>query len=76
MQYYIKALNADLKKFEINNNSAAYLQVRDISENQNEKVFIFNGWTFSSYPSLTQLIMQYMIFPQDVKALNKIFLTN
>ena len=27
-------------------------QVKDISENQNEKVFIFNGWTFSSNPSL------------------------
>ena len=30
------------------NDSVAYLQVKDMSENQNEKVFIFNGWTFSS----------------------------
>ena len=37
------------------NNSVAYLQVRDISENQNEKVFIFNGWTFSSNPSLAPI---------------------
>ena len=29
-------------------NSVAYLQVKDSSENENEKVFIFNGWTFSS----------------------------
>ena len=28
--------------------SVAYLQVKDSSDNQNEKVFIFNGWTFSS----------------------------
>ena len=25
--------------------SVAYLQVKDLTENQNEKVFIFNGWT-------------------------------
>ena len=40
----------------INNNnsdSVAYMQVKDTSKNQNEKVFIFNGWTFSSDPSLT-----------------------
>ena len=37
------------------NNSVAYLQVKDISENQNEKVFIFNGWTFSSNPSLASI---------------------
>ncbi len=35
--------------------SVAYLQVKDISENQNEKVFIFNGWTFSSNPSLAPI---------------------
>ena len=32
--------------------SVAYLQVKDSSENQNEKVFIFNGWTFSSDPTI------------------------
>ena len=52
----IKALRCGFSKSsEINNNSAAYLQVRDVSENQNEKVFIFNGWTFSSNPSLTPI---------------------
>ena len=30
----------------------AYMQVKDVSKNDNEKVFIFNGWTFSSDPSL------------------------
>ena len=34
-------------------NDVAYLQVKDLSENQDEKVFIFNGWTFSSDPSIT-----------------------
>ena len=30
-----------------NKDSVAYLQVKDLSINRNEKVFIFNGWTFS-----------------------------
>ena len=32
--------------------SVAYLQVKDFTENQNEKIFIFNGWTFSSDPTI------------------------
>tara|TARA_A100001011_G_C13965397_1_gene697024 strand:+ start:101 stop:613 length:513 start_codon:yes stop_codon:yes gene_type:complete len=32
--------------------NVAYLQVKDLSESENEKIFIFNGWTFSSDPSL------------------------
>ena len=32
----------------ISDDNAAYLQVKDLSVSQNEKVFIFNGWTFSS----------------------------
>tara|TARA_B100001564_G_scaffold356955_1_gene372186 strand:+ start:544 stop:1053 length:510 start_codon:yes stop_codon:yes gene_type:complete len=36
----------------LDNNSVAYLQVKDLSKNDNEKVFIFNGWTFSSDPTL------------------------
>ena len=52
----IKALKCGISNDPENkNNSVAYLQVRDISENQNEKVFIFNGWTFASYPSLTPI---------------------
>ena len=34
------------------NDNVAYLQVKDISGNENEKVFIFNGWTFSSDPTI------------------------
>ena len=37
----------------ITKDSVAYLQVKDLSVNQNEKVFIFNGWTFSSDSTLT-----------------------
>ena len=41
-------------KIELNNKdvSVAYLQVKDFTENQNEKIFIFNGWTFSSDPTI------------------------
>ena len=33
--------------------SVAYMQVKDLTKNENEQVFIFNGWTFASNPSLT-----------------------
>ena len=52
----IKALKCgETKNEKIKNDAVAYLQVRDISENQNEKVFIFNGWTFSSNPSIAPI---------------------
>ena len=43
------------KKVRVNNksDSVAYMQVKDLTKNDNEKVFIFNGWTFASDPSLT-----------------------
>ena len=42
-------------KVKINNkvDSVAYMQVKDLSKTENDKVFIFNGWTFASSPSLT-----------------------
>ena len=42
-------------KVKVNNkiDSVAYLQVKDSTKNENEQVFIFNGWTFASDPSLT-----------------------
>jgi len=42
-------------KVKVNNkiDSVAYMQVKDLAKNDNEKVFIFNGWTFASDPSLT-----------------------
>ena len=48
----IKVLKCGKIKSENKVNSVAYLQVKDILENENEKVFIFNGWTFSSDPTL------------------------
>ena len=42
-------------KIKLNNkiDSVAYMQVKDLTKNDNEKVFIFNGWTFASDPSVT-----------------------
>ena len=42
-------------KVKVNNriNDVAYMQVKDLTKNENEKVFIFNGWTFASDPSIT-----------------------
>lgn len=49
----IKILKCE--KIKVNNRvgDVAYMQVKDLTKNENEKVFIFNGWTFASDPSLT-----------------------
>ena len=55
-------------KVKINNriDSVAYMQVKDLTKSQNEQVFIFNGWTFSSDSSLTPF--DHAIY--DLKLLN------
>ena len=42
-------------KIQVDNkiDDVAYMQVKDLAKNDDEKVFIFNGWTFASEPSLT-----------------------
>jgi len=49
----IKVLKCRKINLENSKDNVAYLQVKDKSKNENEKVFIFNGWTFSSDPTLT-----------------------
>ena len=44
----IKILNAEKLKKDNKIENIAYLQVKDLTNNDDEKVFIFNGWTFSS----------------------------
>ena len=48
----IKAIKCGKTQSDNEVGEAAYLQVIDLSDTQNEKVFVFNGWTFSSSPSL------------------------
>tara|TARA_B100001564_G_C20269795_1_gene503217 strand:+ start:16 stop:516 length:501 start_codon:yes stop_codon:yes gene_type:complete len=49
----IKILKCGKVKLHNRLDSVAYMQVKDLTKNENEKVFIFNGWTFASDPSLT-----------------------
>ena len=51
---YLEILPKNCKKSLQENNSGvvAYLQVKDLSDKRDEKVFVFNGWTFSSSPTL------------------------
>ena len=35
-----------------NNGVAAYIQVRDLSDKKEDKIFVFNGWTFSTSTNL------------------------
>tara|TARA_B100000029_G_scaffold305365_1_gene298209 strand:- start:183 stop:593 length:411 start_codon:yes stop_codon:yes gene_type:complete len=48
----IKVLKCENSKFDDDPEITAYIQVKDLNESNNEKVFIFNGWTFSSSPTL------------------------
>ena len=48
----IKAVKCGKVSSATEKGQAAYLQVRDLSDSQNEKIYVFNGWTFSSSPSL------------------------
>ncbi len=48
----IKVLKCENSKFDDDPEITAYIQVKDSNVSDNEKVFIFNGWTFSSSPTL------------------------
>ena len=48
----IKVLKCENSKFDDDPEITAYIQVKDLNVSDNEKVFIFNGWTFSSSPTL------------------------
>ena len=49
----IKILKCGKVKVDNKIDSVAYMQVKDLTINENDQVFIFNGWTFASDPSLT-----------------------
>ena len=48
----ITALKSKDTEFDDNPEITAYLQVKDLKSNNNDEVFVFNGWTFSSSPTL------------------------
>ena len=49
----IKAFKCKNSEFDDNPEITAYLQVRDLADKNNNEVFVFNGWMFSSSPSIT-----------------------
>ena len=49
----IKILKCKNSEFDDNPEVTAYMQVQDITLKNNDKVFVFNGWTFSSSPSIS-----------------------
>ena len=49
----IKSLKCKNSEFDDNPEITAYIQVRDLTNKNNNEVFVFNGWMFSSSPSIT-----------------------
>ena len=48
----IKSLKCKNSEFDDNPDITAYIQVKDMTNKDNNEVFIFNGWTFSSSPAV------------------------
>ena len=51
----IKALKCQLSENNDSTDTVAYLQVKDLSSKDNNQVFLFNGWTFASSPTLQSI---------------------
>ena len=48
----IKSLKCKNSEFDDNPEITAYIQVKNMTNKDNNEVFIFNGWTFSSSPAV------------------------
>tara|TARA_Y100000816_G_scaffold276622_1_gene245979 strand:- start:2155 stop:2556 length:402 start_codon:yes stop_codon:yes gene_type:complete len=48
----LKVLKCKNSEFDDNPEITSYLQVKDFNNKDNNEVFVFNGWTFSSSPSI------------------------
>jgi len=48
----IKSIKCSNAEFDDNPEITAYIQVRDLTNKNNDDVFVFNGWMFSSSPSI------------------------
>ena len=49
----IQSLKCKNSEFDDNPEITAYIKVRDLSSQNNDEVYVFNGWMFSSSPSIT-----------------------
>ena len=48
----IKSMKCKNSEFDDNPEITAYIQVKDLTKKNNDNVFVFNGWVFSSSPSI------------------------
>ena len=48
----IKSMKCKNSEFDDYPEITAYIQVQDLTNEDNDEVFIFNGWTFSSSPTI------------------------
>jgi hypothetical protein len=51
----IQALKCSLSNYNEITDTVAYIQVKDLSLKDNNSVFLFNGWTFASNPTLRSI---------------------
>ena len=51
----IKAFKCQLSEGGDTSDAVAYIQVKDLSAKDNNQVFLFNGWTFASSPTLQSI---------------------
>ena len=51
----IQALKCQLSESSGTLDTVAYIQVKDLSAKDNNQVFLFNGWTFASSPTLQSI---------------------
>ena len=49
----IKSMKCKNSEFDDNPETTAYIQVKDLTNKDKDDVFVFNGWLFSSSPSIT-----------------------
>jgi|TARA_B100001093_G_C26562607_1_gene899354 hypothetical protein len=49
----IKSFKCKNSEFDDDPEITAYIQVKDLTNKDNNEVFVFNGWMFSSSPSIT-----------------------
>ena len=48
----IKSMKCSNSEFDDNPEIIAYIQVKDLTNTNNDDVYVFNGWIFSSSPSI------------------------
>ena len=51
----IKGLKCQLSEHNEFRDTVAYLQIKDLAAKDNNQVFLFNGWTFASSPTLQSI---------------------